>query len=127
MAKTDVAPSQFTKEFALPEGAKLTVKKPTNGIRRSLIELPETQLRFIIEIIAAACIVKMELPAGYSEEYPDGTTLEFGEDSVKDAWARLDKLGLLDTQAYIEVFQETNIPSPEMIKSLLDAAKAGKR
>lgn len=117
---------KFQSEIELPNGAKISCKKPTNGVRRALLEQPETNLRFIIEIIAAACITKMVLPAGYSDN-DEETVLEFTEDGVKDVWNRLDNLDLLDTQAYIEVFQECNIPSPEMIKQLLDAAKAGKK
>lgn len=118
---------KFQSEIKLPNGAVVSCKKPTNGVRRALLEQPETNLRFIIEIIASACITKMVLPEGYSEEHPEGVELEFTDEDLKTAWNRLDKLDLLDTQAFIEVFQEHNIPSPEMIKQLLDATKAGKK
>lgn len=118
---------KFQSEIKLPNGAVVFCKKPTNGVRRALLEQPETNLRFIIEIIASACITKMVLPEGYSEDHPEGAELEFSDEDLKAAWARLDKLDLLDTQAFIEVFQEHNIPSPEMIKQLLDASKAGKK
>ena len=118
---------KFQSEIKLPNGSVVSCKKPTNGVRRALLEQPETNLRFIIEIIASACITKMVLPEGYSEEHPEGVELEFTDEDLKTAWNRLDKLDLLDTQAFIEVFQEHNIPSPEMIKQLLDATKAGKK
>lgn len=118
---------KFQSEITLPNGAVVHCKKPTNGVRRALLEQPETNLRFIIEIIASACITKMVLPEGYSEDHPEGVELVFSDDDLKTAWNRLDKLDLLDTQAFIEVFQEHNIPSPEMIKQLLDASKAGKK
>lgn len=118
---------KFQSEIKLPNGAVVHCKKPTNGVRRALLEQPETNLRFIIEIIASACITKMVLPEGYSEDHPEGVELEFTEEDLKTAWNRLDNLDLLDTQAFIEVFQEHNIPSPEMIKQLLEASKAGKK
>lgn len=113
-------------EYHLPDGAVLHCRKPTNAIRRLLLEQPETQLRFLMEIIAAACIVRMELPENYNDEASDTSSEEFGDNVKADAWKRLDKLSLVDHQAFIEVFQENNVPTREMIERVVAAVKSGK-
>lgn len=123
MAKTNPPVSMFT-EYKLPDGAVLHVKRPTNAIRRVLVEQPETNLRFLMEMIAAACIVKMELPAGYVGEAAE--TRDFEGEPKADVWKRMDDLSITDNQTFVEAFQEANLPTKEMLDRVLAAVKSGK-
>ena len=115
-------------EYRLPDGAVLHCRKPTNGMRRVLVEQPETNLRFLMEILAAGCLVKMELPVGYNDELTEVSVEDFEMQEIKaDVWKRLDKLSLLDQQAFMEAFQDNNMPTKAMIDSVITAVKSGKK
>lgn len=130
MAKNQAAgtPSGKLQTYNLPDGACLQLKRPTNAVRRVLLEQPETNLRMLVELMAAACIVKMVLPAGYADNEAD---LEetFTEDTTKpdEIWARLDKLTLVDNQTLVEAFQTLNLPSTKMVDEIVAAIKSGKK
>lgn len=126
MAKEKMEAAKLT-EYKLPDGAVVHTKKPTNGIRRLLVEQPETNLRFLMEIVAAACIVKMVLPGGYAEDVAEDRTVEFeGFEREKNVWARLDDLSLMDNQAFISAFEEHNLPTRAMVDSIVEAVKKSK-
>jgi hypothetical protein len=81
-----------------------------------------------MEILAAACLVRMDLPAGYNETNDEAFVQDFELEEVKaDVWKRLDKLSLLDQQAFMEVFQENNIPTKAMVDQVIAAVKSGKK
>lgn len=124
MAKPTVPMTNVTK-YDLPDGAVLHVKRPTNAVRRVLVEQPETNLRFLMEMIAAACITKMEFPAGYSDN-AEATAKEFEGELKADVWKRLDELTLVDNQTFVEAFQEANLPTKDMLDKVVAAVKLGK-
>lgn len=129
MANEALTPPGQTR-YVLPDGGVVFAKKPTNAIRRLLIEQPDTNLRFLMEVVAAACMVRMELPENYNEgeEPPVARDFEFYNANSKDKnlWTRLDELSILDNQAYVEAFQEQNLPTRAMVDAILDGIKKAK-
>jgi hypothetical protein len=115
-------------EFKLPDGAVAFLKRPTNAVRRVLLEQPETNLRVLIELMAAACIQKIEFPANYGDA-DEAVTQEFSEEDNKadKLWERLDNLSLMDNQALVDAFQTLNLPSQKMIDDVISAVKSGKK
>jgi len=72
-------------------------------------------------------VVKMELPAGYNGN-AEAETVEFGDEDLKaNVWERLDKLALPDVGALVEVFQEANLATREMVDKIIEAQKSGKK
>ena len=129
MAKNQAAaPAAKLQTYNLPDGAVIQLKRPTNSIRRVLLEQPETNLRMLVELMAAACIVKMVLPAGYADNEQDLEEV-FGDELGKpdEIWTRLDRLSLVDNQSLVEAFQTLNLPSTKMIEDVVAAVKSGKK
>jgi hypothetical protein len=127
MSKAEVSkPDAHTTSFKLPGGVVIEARKPTNRIRRLLVEQPEEQIRFMLETIAAACIKRMVVPAGYAEEFPEERVLEFAEDDMQTPWKRFDDLCLMDVQAYTSAFELLNMPTKAMVEAIVDEIKKRK-
>jgi hypothetical protein len=108
-------------EYKLPTGVILHARKPNNGDRRTLLEAPDTNRQYLMEILASGCITKIEFPIDH-EKYPAGKVFEYDVDDRKDVWARMDVLDLEDSITYVEAFGTKNWPSEAMIKQVIDAA-----
>lgn len=103
--------------YTLPGGPELTVTRPTNRVHRILVEQPEQQVRYMLQTVAAACITKLVLPAGYSEDHE--VVLEFDpKDISPKAYERFDDLALLDQQAFMAAFEELNSPTKVMVEAI---------
>lgn len=127
MSKAEVSkPDAFTTRFKLPGGVVIEARQPTNRIRRMLVEQPEEQIRFMLETIAAACIKKMTVPAGYAEEFPEEQVFEFAESDMQTPWKRFDDLSLMDVQAYTSAFELLNMPTKAMVEAIVDEIKKRK-
>lgn len=111
--------SKHVSVYSLPGGPELTVSRPTNRVHRILVEQPEQQVRFMLQTVAAACITKLVLPAGYSDEHEEGLTQEFDpKDITPKAYERFDDLALLDQQAFMAAFEELNSPTKVMVENI---------
>lgn len=117
---------KFNTLYTLPGGVTVMVRKPTNKVRRLLVEAPEQRVQLMDETVAAACISKMTLPAGYSEAYPDGKTFEYASDDLAAPFSRYDELDLIDQTAFTIAFQHQNTPTKVMMEVLLEQLKAQK-
>ena len=126
-AKTMLTPVIKTVEYVLPTGAVVHARKPNNGDRRILMNAPEVNQRYLMEILAAVCATKIVFPEGH-EMFPEGYTIELAAVKPDDtaAWERLDLLALEDSISFVEAFGANNWPSDTMIKQVMDAAKAKK-
>lgn len=131
MAKSETdavvtAIDKFKTLYTLPGGVTVIVRKPTNRVRRLLVEAPDQRIQFMDETVAAACIAKMTLPAGYSETYPDGKDFEYAPDDLAEPFKRYDELDLVDQVAFTIAFQHQNTPTKVMMETLLEQLKAQK-
>lgn len=129
MAKTTAEVTDLPKGFKeakLPDGAVVLFKRPTNKVRRLLIEQPDTLAQYLEETIAAACIVKITLPDGYEGE-DENTTLEFDDKSTGTAFGRLDALTIMDSTVYTRTFLDLNYPTRAMIEALVSEIKKAKK
>lgn len=124
-------PSGKTAVYSLPDGVKITTVRPTNRVRRVLVEDPAQQVKFMLDTIAANCITEMTFPADYDGNDEDGKTLVFDPKDIRAShYSRLDDLSLVDTQAFSAAFEERNSPTKTMVEDIIKAineAKAAKK
>lgn len=118
-------PTLVLVQYTLPTGATAVARKPNNGDRRALMDAPEFNQRYLMEVLSATCLHKIIYPKGH-EKWPEGMTLEFDVADKKDTWARLDDLDLEDSISYVEAFGANNWPAEAMIKQVVESSKAKK-
>lgn len=117
---------KFKTRYDLPGGISVIVRKPTNRVRRLLVEAPDQRIQFMDETVAAACIAKMTIPADYVETAPEGKTVEFTADDLTAPFSRYDEWDLVDQVAFTIAFQHQNTPTKPMMETLLEQLKAQK-
>lgn len=118
--------NQFLTSFKLPGGVTICARKPTNRVRRVLMEAPDERANNLFEAIAAACVASISFPEGYSEDFPQETSREYAADDLATPWKRFDDLLLMDTQAFVSSFELLNLPTKAMVESIVDEIKKRK-
>ncbi len=111
--------------YKLPGGVTISLRRATNAIRRKLVEMPDTNMRAILDTVAAGLIAKIEFPADYLAEGAPASIKEYAADDMKAVYQRLDDLDLEDTQAFSAAFDENNSPTRSIVEDIVKASKAG--
>ncbi len=111
-------------EYKLPSGVIARTRKPLNKDRRALLDSESANLRVMVELLLAECLVELEWPVDH-EDKPEGELKTFS-DLDKDKWSRLDELDMSDVLSLTEAFGENNWPDQKLIKSVVEANKLKK-
>lgn len=129
MAKTEVtAVSKFLTRYELPGGPSITVRKPSNKVRRLLVDNPDQQVRYLLDTIAAVSMTELVIPADYAldDALAAGKTFKFNPDDEKldaKAYERFDVLDLLDMEAFSAAYKAENMPTNAMVENTLSKIK----
>lgn len=118
--------SKFVSSITLPDGIKVEFRRAKNEVRRLIAANPEERVDSIFATIAAACLAKVTIPAGYDQGFESETIREYAAGELDKPYNRFDDWSMCDTQAYVSAFEVLNLPTKALVEQLADGVKKGK-
>jgi hypothetical protein len=118
--------NKFTTAMTLPDGIKIEFRRAKNEVRRLIAQNPEERVESIFASIAAACLAKVTIPAGYDEGFDAELVREYAATDLEKPYNRMDDWSMCDSQAFVSAFELLNLPTKALVEQLADAVKKGK-